>query len=179
MKGRRVRSPQHLKADYIRSLLCGGQRGGASGLGWEAAGVTRGVTTEEGRKWWGGRDAAAHANLRRQRIKATFWRYSELDVIWDLARRNLSLLWCWLVCAFVFFHVSNNRVDCWEYHNNCSCAVQSVSVFSVVVLLSVDFIIVVCLYFSLHFETIVWYFLITFSFNLQTIPESYSFLHQM
>lgn len=53
MKGRRGQSPQHLKADYIRSLLCAGQRGRASGVGWEAAGVTRGVTTEESRKWWG------------------------------------------------------------------------------------------------------------------------------
>lgn len=51
----------------------------------------------------GGRDAAVHANLRRQRIKAMFWRYSEMHVIWDLARHNLSLLRCWLVCAVVFF----------------------------------------------------------------------------
>lgn len=141
MKGRWGQSPQHLKADYIRSLLCGGQRGRASGVGWEAAGLTRGVTTEESRKWWG-----AGTRLHMQIcVGRGLRRYPEMNVIWNLARRNLSLLWCWLVCTVVFFHVSNNsRVDCWEYHNNCSCTVQNLSVFSVVILLSVDFIIVVC-----------------------------------
>lgn len=178
MRGRRGQSPRHLKADYIRSLLCGGQRGWASGVGWEAAGVTGGVTTEEGRKWWGGRDGAAHANLPRQRIKAIFWRYSETHVIWDLARHNLSLLWCWLVCALVS---NNSRFDCWDYHNNCSCSAQNVSVLSVVILSSVDCIIVVCSHFSESSSS--WDNILIFRYNiflnLLTVPKCFSFLHQV
>lgn len=101
----------------------------------------------------GGRDGAAHANLRRRRIKPMFWRYSEMHVIWDLARCNLSLLWCCLVCALVFSHVSNNsRSDCWDYHNNCSRSAPTLLCISAVILLFVDFIILVCSQFSEMFS---------------------------
>lgn len=73
------------------------------GCGGDERGDHRGEQEVMGGRGGGGRDGAEHANLHRRRIKAMFWRYSEMHVIWDLARRNLSLLWCWLVLLLSFF----------------------------------------------------------------------------
>lgn len=75
-----------------------GLRGGVRGCGGGERGDRRG-----GQEMMGGEGGAEHANLHRRRIKAMFGRYSEMHVIWDLARRNLSLLWCWLVVLLSFF----------------------------------------------------------------------------